>query len=1062
MSIERWTRRRRQRICALWSCILAAAALAWGLFYGGASSPAALLGRAEEDDVRRTPPLVVQAANISTPGAPLATALPYTALPTALPRTSVPPSIPLVRLDGCVDVDVAAPSAFILIAFLRRNVDDASLSSAISLPAASLRAHAIDVLVGILVEEDAWDPEPSLPASPAELSQLADNDPAQFEALLLWYALCAAQRFALSRPAQARGERALRALGGSRNAPQWLAHARDDLMAASGKDLSELGSTAAARESLYSSFAERDAGVRTLTLARTAALSALHAHAPLAAWVATASRAALARAAAPADLFATFLETSARRDGRGASGLEELSAAAMRDSVISELAPALSVETAALQRFTEQQLAHFIELICLPPMERLLVAHGAWSTAAHRVVATVPSIVLRRATEAAAEACLAEELELPVDVIHSLHQSVKDEIATERSRDLFIGMLMPALDTNPNSESQRAPGAALAALAAVTSDGALPSPVAIYTALCTHQHIDAAQVCPVAGLTPEEVDAVKNAAISTLSDMLRVHASRLQAMRESDLAALALWFTMEPAQQLLFVHRRFDPRASKDTAATAWSTTLMRASQLLFELEERRTSSSAKASMHRTTRSAFLAHIAPGDVYAALLELGDGGSPSFAAIPVWSRAEEGKSATTDGSATTGGVIRAVLHGRVVRCDGIVPASRQLEADAKRKRSARGVLLHFAQRSDEDNVETVDLRNSAIAAIESRDEVIPGGLFGGRSPSDWSIIELAKWSQWCFLTPLQRFLARSKAYDAYGANASAHMARLEMRRLAIPLLSKELKVEEAILDALPTAVLAQTAEIAPGSSSVVSVVDALWTSPFDGVVLRRSNVFGASATLLATLRTFLILFGASVQPLEKNGTSVLKEYRDTAIAIMAKLTLVDAAHLHACDNVCLRQLIQLEMLEPMERFLFSRFKFDPNARHDELYIEEGEVSEKIRSATIATLGILLNRTEADLAQLPTLWLRVLALDKTADRVIVGENDIEEASDELIARFVASYTGEDDARGWESARLYEKGIDIMSKVTQKAPEELRLLSVEEFALMAEKNTNWDKAS
>jgi hypothetical protein len=59
-------------------------------------------------------------------------------------------------------------------------------------------------------------------------------------------------------------------------------------------------------------------------------------------------------------------------------------------------------------------------------------------------------------------------------------------------------------------------------------------------------------------------------------------------------------------------------------------------------------------------------------------------------------------------------------------------------------------------------------------------------------------------------------------------------------------------------------------------------------------------------------------------------------------------------------------------------------------------------------------------------------------------------------------VASYTGEDDARGWESARLYEKGIDIMSKVTQKAPEELRLLSVEEFALMAEKNTNWDKAS
>jgi hypothetical protein len=34
--------------------------------------------------------------------------------------------------------------------------------------------------------------------------------------------------------------------------------------------------------------------------------------------------------------------------------------------------------------------------------------------------------------------------------------------------------------------------------------------------------------------------------------------------------------------------------------------------------------------------------------------------------------------------------------------------------------------------------------------------------------------------------------------------------------------------------------------------------------------------------------------------------------------------------------------------------------------------------------------------------------------------------------------------------------------MSKVTQKAPEELRLLSVEEFALMAEKNTNWDKAS
>ena len=47
-----------------------------------------------------------------------------------------------------------------------------------------------------------------------------------------------------------------------------------------------------------------------------------------------------------------------------------------------------------------------------------------------------------------------------------------------------------------------------------------------------------------------------------------------------------------------------------------------------------------------------------------------------------------------------------------------------------------------------------------------------------------------------------------------------------------------------------------------------------------------------------------------------------------------------------------------MLEPMERFLFSRFKLDPNARHDELYIE-GEVSEKIRSATIATLGILLS-------------------------------------------------------------------------------------------------------
>jgi hypothetical protein len=633
----------------------------------------------------------------------------------------------------CTAVDVGAPSALLYLAFLRSVAEDGV--SAAALAASALRARTAAALADVLRAADAWDPSPALLATDAEMRRLAMFDELQFDSLTLWFRLCAAQRFDLSQYGEEGAARkgdgegggaaeALRSAGRSR----WRDRVRAQLAERSGTDAAELAAMSApARDALFMRYADRERGVQLLGRARGAMLSARREHHPApAAWVDTVSRAVLERGAAPVTVFVAFLSASARRDGRGASGLDALSAAELRNSVISELAEALHAAPAALQRFTEAQLAKIVELLRLPPLERLLVSRGAWSVAAHRFAAAhvppgAPRNAFDSATRDAAEACLAEELRAPLPLVRAMDVGARDSAAAERSRVLFVGLLMPALAGGADDvdiDGGRAPGprasgdargAALAELATETSGGARLSADAVYAALCRRTRAPSA--CPPRG----DAGALRNAAIATLSEATRAPSAELQAFAPTALTALALWFAMEPAQQLLFAYRRFDPTAPGDGGASAWTRTRERAAKLVADLDLRRAriaggavgaAGAGRSAGKAPTQRDYVAHIDPGDAYGALVEFSGGTAwaPSIAL-----RAKRVASA----SGASGTVFDALLSARATSCSGAASAAPY----AVRATTARAALLRFAgYAADGDGVSIATLRNSAVRAL----------------------------------------------------------------------------------------------------------------------------------------------------------------------------------------------------------------------------------------------------------------------------------------------------------------------------------------------------------
>ena len=320
--------------------------------------------------------------------------------------------------------------------------------------------------------------------------------------------------------------------------------------------------------------------------------------------------------------------------------------------------------------------------------------------------------------------------------------------------------------------------------------------------------------------------------------------------------------------------------------------------------------------------------------------------------------------------------------------------------------------------------------------------------------------------------------------------AAATTQAELRERLVPSLAAELGVSRLALESLPLAALIRIAESASSSGTstalqsararggaarsavdtadAATIVDAMPIDVFDDE-LKRSSVYGANATALSTLRSFLLLFGAPVQALGTTGDAVARTYRDSTITIFTKLRHIDPRHLHACDEACLLQLVRVEMLTLTERFLYSRFEYrlldsvgvgaegSADARSGAAASRRAGIEGRAR----ATLSGLLNRTVGELAALPRAWLRVLAARKTADRVIAGGDDVESAAEELVARFVASWT-EDDS--WEnaqevtSAALHTRALAIMRKLTNMTTVQLLGLSVQAFAELAEHRTNW----